>query len=107
MGDDLHVGRLVEGFRPRQLLPLSRITKPDMLDQLVLGLAGTANQDFARVGQGFGDPMVVMLIFLGMAVGDAAMVVIQVNMGLVGQDVQLLDFTAVEVEDPGFVVVGP
>lgn len=107
MDDDLLVGRMVEGFRPRQLFRQAGSRNPTCLTSSFLARPGTANQDFARVGQSLGDPMVVMLVFLGMAVGDAAVVVMQVNMGLVGQDVQLLDLTAVEVEDPGFVVVGP
>ena len=48
-----------------------------------------------------------MLILLGVAVGDAAAVVMQMHMRVLGQHPERLDILGVEVIDPGLVMVDP
>src|SRR5258706_16417807 len=82
MGDDLIVAGMIDGLDPDQLLAPGRIVMLDMLDQLIFGKARPANQHLGRIGKRRGHVVVIVLVLLGVTVGVAAAVMMQMDMGL-------------------------
>ena len=107
MGDHLLVGGVVDRLDTDDLFAPGRIMGIEMLDELALGQPRSHDQHLAGIGDRLGDLVIIMLVLGGMTVGIAAAVVMQMDMGVLGQDAQGLHILGIEMIHASLVMVDP